>query len=318
LFLACYAWVLGGALTAAEPPLPGGLQAESLRVGFTRSAFLSVNRNDAEAAFRVFTRTVGQNRGYSIEATVQVFENSTDLAPVLRDEGVNLLILDTWTYLDLDARDRLEPRFVSSDQGRVARRFLVLTRRNSGLGTLAELEGKSLNLLATANAELGQRWLASVLQGQGLGDPADFFGTIEPSPKPTTVVLPVFFGKKHACLIDSTGFELMTEMNPQVGKDLQTVVTSEPLVTAVICLSAAGWSSDRFRRDLIEALAELHLEPAGQQILTLFKTGQLMPFDESQLDTVRQLRAQATAERLATRPGPDLTSARAAHASVQP
>jgi hypothetical protein len=34
----------------------------------------------------------------------------------------------------------------------------------------------------------------------------------------------------------------------------------------------------------------LHQEPAGQQILTLFKVDRLAPFQENQLDTVRKLR----------------------------
>ena len=40
------------------------------------------------------------------------------------------------------------------------------------------------------------------------------------------------------------------------------------------------------------SLAELHLEPAGQQILTLFKISKLVSFEEWHFETVKKLRAQ--------------------------
>jgi hypothetical protein len=110
--------------------------------------------------------------------------------------------------------------------------------------------------------------------------------------KPSAAVLPVFFGKKQACVVDESGFDVMTELNPQVGKGLQTVAVSEPLVDGVLCLNSSGWSSETYKQDVIKALGELHLEPAGQQILTLFKTDQLIPFQEKYLETARNLWAR--------------------------
>ena len=60
----------------------------------------------------------------------------------------------------------------------------------------------------------------------------------------------------------------------------------------VLCLSTTGWVSEKARQDVIDILADLHKEPSGQQILTLFKVGPLVPFHTDQLETVRQLRMQ--------------------------
>jgi hypothetical protein len=92
--------------------------------------------------------------------------------------------------------------------------------------------------------------------------------------------------------VDHFAFDLMRELNPQVGHELQVVASSEPYVENVLCLSDTGWPSDKAKADIAGVLADLHLEPAGQQILTLFKVGQLIPFQEAQLETVRQLRAR--------------------------
>jgi hypothetical protein len=63
-------------------------------------------------------------------------------------------------------------------------------------------------------------------------------------------------------------------------------------VDNVICLRTNSWDSEKIQRDLTEALGDLHKEPAGQQMLTLFKVSQLVPYKTEQLATVRQLRAQ--------------------------
>ena len=108
--------------------------------------------------------------------------------------------------------------------------------------------------------------------------------------KPTAAVLPVFFGKKPACVVDDGSFDLMKELNPQVGQILQVVAISDTLADVVVCLREEHWSSDKLKADTITALNELHMDPAGKQICTLFKIDRMVPFQDSQLDTIRKLR----------------------------
>lgn len=287
---------LPGLLMAIRSPLraddsSAGLNPETLNVGFTRRAFLGVNPMDAEAAFKTLARTLGAAKGYDIDITVRTFESARHLSRALTAETVNLIILDSWSYLEMTG-DGLEPVFVPSDQGRVTRRYLLLARSGGNLKTLLDLRGRSLNLLAAPNANLGVHWLRVLLSDRKLGMAEAFFGVLEDHTDPMAAVLPVFFGKRDAVLVDATKFELMTELNPQLNS-LEAIDASEPLVNAVICLGRSGWSSERFRQDLVQAMAELHLKPAGQQILTLFKAGRMVPFVNSHLDTVRRLRARS-------------------------
>jgi phosphonate transport system substrate-binding protein len=97
-------------------------------------------------------------------------------------------------------------------------------------------------------------------------------------------------------MVTQSSFDVMRELNPQIGKDLQELASSELFTDIVICLSHDDWTSDQGKADLTKALGELHLEPAGQQILSLFKINQLIPFEEPYLDSVRKL--QALSEKL--------------------
>jgi phosphonate transport system substrate-binding protein len=130
-----------------------------------------------------------------------------------------------------------------------------------------------------------------VLLSEGnLGTQKSFFRKVEVVRKPTAAVLPVFFGSRQACVVDRIAFQVMTEMNPQVGATLQIVASSPPYVSSILCLSRKGWPSEHYRDDFQSALRDLHLEPEGRQILMLFKVDRLAPFKESSLDSLKELR----------------------------
>ena len=286
---------LGCVLLNVIPPWPRLAGADlihtTLNVAFTRSNFLNVNRGDAEAAFKVFTATVGQRRGYLIESHTQIFETGSDFEAAIQAGAVDLAIIDTWDFVPMDIQGIVDPKFVSVEQRIVLEDYVLLTRRGSGLKTLADLRAKDVALLETTNTNLSGPWIRTLLAEHRFGDAEVFFHKIEIVNKPSAAVLPVFFGQKHACVVDRSGFDIMNELNPQVGKRLQIIAVSVPYLDTVICIKRTGWISDQYRDDLIEALGELHSEPSGQQILTLFKTNYLIPFKDEYVDSVRELKA---------------------------
>ncbi|MBI5382925.1 MAG: PhnD/SsuA/transferrin family substrate-binding protein [Opitutae bacterium] len=264
----------------------------TLNVGFIRSCFLNVNRADAESAFKVLTESIGRKHGYRVNSRTQIFDTTAEIESAVKAGAVNLIIIDSWKYLACDLGADMPPRFVTAEQGEIGKPYLILTHRKSGFATLNDLRGKGLTLLEVANTNAGKAWLDTLVRKQGDGTtPADFFGALDFADKPSAAILPVFFGKKAACLVDRFSFDLMKELNPQVGQTLRAIAISEPFVDNVVCLSDTGWETPAAKATVLNALAELHLDPAGQQILLLFKIGRLLPFAEAQLDTVKQLRA---------------------------
>jgi ABC-type phosphate/phosphonate transport system substrate-binding protein len=283
----CLLFALLWPARAAE--LNRNLKPSTLNVGFTSSSFVNVNRNDAQAAFKVFLQKVGNKRGYLVNSQTRVFDADSEVEAAIKEGTIQLVIVDSWQYLSLDIHQQVTPFFVPVTQGKVGRKYLVLTRRDSGLKTLGDLRGKDLTQYEVATANVGRHWLDSLLLADHLGSQPAFFGARETVAKPTAAVLPVFFGKKPACFVDQPALDMITELNPQVGKELNPVVVSEPYVDFLVCLSNAGWDSEQHKADTIQGLSELHREPEGRQILTLFKIDQLVPFQDAQLDTVKRL-----------------------------
>ena len=262
-----------------------------LKVAFNQSNFVSVNRNDAEAAFKVFVETAGKKRGYAVQSEMEVFNTAAEFAKGIVEKRVQLAIIDCWDYLSFDLRGVMEPAFVFVEPGGALESYVLVTGREKGAQSLQELRGQDIVLLENANANLSRLWLETMLLERNLGGAADFFKKTETVAKASAAVLPVFFGQRAACIVDQSAFDLMNELNPQVGKRLQAIQTSAPFLDTILCLSIDGWPTELERKDLIDILAELHQGPEGLQLLTVFKVSKLEPFKAEHLTTVRELKA---------------------------
>jgi phosphonate transport system substrate-binding protein len=210
----------------------------------------------------------------------------------VRTNGLNLVIMDAWESLDLDIETEMEPAFVHENQGAVYREYLLFVRQGSGIQALADLRGQEIAVLNGTSNSVARAWLESLLLEKNLGSASAFFRRVETPAKPSAALLPVFFGNKPACIVDRLSYATMVEMNPQVERQLVPLAVSEPLLESITYLTRHGYASDRARRDMFLALQELHMEPDGRQILTLFKVDKLVPYKEEYRDSLRRLRAR--------------------------
>lgn len=271
---------------------PAELKRDTLRIGLTQSRFAGMNRNDMEASFKAFMATVGRKRGYELQPIVTVFEDNASFDAAIKNKTLNLAIIDAWHFVSSGVEEWMEPVCVPVPKDKVGRGYLILTRRGNDLGSLADLRGREIISLELGSSTMGRAWLDTLLLTNGLGHCAEFFSRVDTTSKPSAAVLPVFFGKKHACLVDTLGFEVMKELNPQMGVTLRAVASSDVFVDTVTCLAREGWTSGQFRRDVAETLCELHLDAPGRQIMTLFKITKLVPYERSHVESVRRLKAQ--------------------------
>ena len=285
---------------------PAALERAPLRAGFTSAAFNNVNVADAQAAFLVFAQTVGQRYGYDLDTETRVYPDAVAMQADIRSGWLMLAVVEGWQSLDLDIETEMEPAFIHDNGGEVLQEFVLYVRRGSGLNALADLRGRKILVHNGASNSLSGRWLEALLREHQLGPAEAFFTRVEPVAKPSAAVLPVFFGNEPACVVNRRSFAAITEMNPQVAQHLVPLAVSESLPVSITYLARQGYTSDHARRDMLQALAELHLEPDGRQILTLFKVDRLVPFQEEYRDSLRRLQARLAE----SRPGPAAVSAR--------
>jgi hypothetical protein len=281
----------------SEGVLPGQTSSQELEniqldVAFTQSSFANVNQTDAMAAFKAFTMRMGRLRGYNIKLNVYILDKASDLSAVSKRGNMDLLIVDAWDYLSHAPFKNTSLEFATIEQGQVLEPYLVLAKAESSINSIKDLKGKHVLVLKSSNASNGHHWFRTELLKMGFADPNRFVKRLEIKSKLSRAVLPVFFSQADACIVDQAGFKIMVEMNPQIGKELQIIAQSPHFVDTLCCLRSQGWLKPYHRGDMSDALAKIADDPAGQQILNLFKFNGLTPFKEKYLDTIRILRQQ--------------------------
>jgi hypothetical protein len=243
------------------------------------SMFRSLNRNDVVAALQVWIGTIGLNRGFDAQCTVNIVEDTPELKKRILTGPPGLVMLDAREFLELSSIGELEPVFVGSVDSMV----LVAGAAVAGL---PDLRDRTAAVLSTSRADLGRKWFESLLQERGLGPPETLLRLLVPVFTPSTAVLPVFFGKHAAAVVTRSGLDVMKELNPQIGARVRVLASSEAVPEMVLCLHR-GFTEHR--PVVIEAMRDLHLDPSGKQIMLVFRTARLIPFEPKVLATLRSL-----------------------------
>lgn len=274
-----------------------GQSAENLRSGgrldlvVSTSLFRAVNRNDAIPALRTWVNLVAQKRGIQFEPAIQIFNNATGIRKHVLTGASGVLVLDAQEYLQLSDLKTVEPKF-SADRGsgNVSSRYLLIARDEPGGGSLQSLRNRRLCVHASTAANLGMVWLQSLLSGSRLEAAEAYFGSVEVTEKPSAALLPVFFGRADAAVIDEASFEVIKEMNPQLGKKLRVLSTSPELAEAVVCFFG---NRIVLRDELITSVRDLHLDVQGKQILTTLRFSRMAPLNSTALErSIELLRKQ--------------------------
>lgn len=260
---------------------------DRLDVIFSRSLLPTSNRNDALALIRVWTETLGRQPGVVVDLNASVADDVAEIEKRARQGPIGWVLLDPVEYFQLERLGLLEPAFMGSfGKNDEPEQFLLVTNQGSGVVGVDGLRGKSLAIQSEYRANLGRIWVEVLLQERGLGPLDRFFDSVNAVPTPSAATLPVFFGKVGAGVVERNCFEVMKEMNPQIGVKLRVLAESPPLIRGFLCLDRRPAV---YHANLVRELRDLDQNPAGKQILTLFRVNRLKPMSRDDLEPTREL-----------------------------
>jgi phosphonate transport system substrate-binding protein len=258
-----------------------------MEVIYSSSLFRTVSKNDAIASIRVWTETVSRQNGFVVDCHVSVAEDVAEIKRRLQEGPIGLVLLDPVEFFELAGLGLLEPAFTGTrGKDDESLEFLLVANQESGATTISDLRGKTLAIQSEYRADLGRMWIEVLFQDGGLGPADRFFSSVSSVTTPSAAVLPVFFGKAGAAVVDRASFEVMEEMNPQLGSKLRILAMSPPLIRWILCVDKRPAT---YREDLLQGLRNLHETPAGREILMVFKSNRLKPVDPKDLERVRTL-----------------------------
>ncbi|MGA2138862.1 MAG: PhnD/SsuA/transferrin family substrate-binding protein [Verrucomicrobiia bacterium] len=260
-----------------------------LRLGFSSSVFVGVNENDAKAATKVWAQTILLEHGATVVAEPTVLNGREAIASAVRNKLVDAVTMTAEEYWVLGGEFMSTNAVLGANGGLATEEYLLLVHRDSNIGRIDDLRGRSLIFFENGRASLAPVWFETLLLKSGLGQTSQFCGRVIQGTKLSQVVLPVFFRQADACVVTRRGFQTMVELNPQVGQQLKTLVSS-PAMVPVAFLFRADYS-DPVRDRIVAEIEKVHSSVAAQQVLTLFQCENLQVRPVSALDTALELLA---------------------------
>ncbi|NTW36129.1 MAG: phosphate/phosphite/phosphonate ABC transporter substrate-binding protein, partial [Syntrophobacteraceae bacterium] len=214
---------IAASLSAAGNPDELTTVRRLFRLAFSPGMFTEVKIDDARAAMKVWFLTIARERGVAIDPEPVIYGSLEEVLRGLQSafvEGFGGTAEECWR---LSKEVKLDRMVVSINGGRMTEEYLILVHRDSGMEGVADLRGRSLLVLQNPRMSLATVWLDTLLAQNGLETTPEFCSRVTIVNKLSQVVLPVFFRKSDACVVTRRGFQTMSELNPQVGKQLRVL-----------------------------------------------------------------------------------------------
>lgn len=264
----------------------GKLRSTRLNMVISDSMLGTLSRNDAIAAVSTWAEFVGRQHGFAIQSSVRAVSNAQEARQFLERNEVDLLLLDVADYFQLEEQRLVLPFVLDLLSGASDPRsaYVILVHPDASVDNLGQMRQSRLLLYPKLHSATASAWLASELAAQSLGTTHQYFAAVQQVNRPQDCVLPVYFKRGDACLVDEHSFQLLGEMNAQL-RQLRVVARSAPLLDRV---TAIPTKPHPYHEDLVKAILELDRSTRGKQILTVFKSSGHVEADEKYLQTSRE------------------------------
>jgi len=265
---------------AAAGSSSAGAAEDILRLGISESLVRDVSVADARAAMVIWMKRIAEDLRVDLRYIPEVFESRESLSSKLKQGLVDTVAVNLLEYSRLREWLDLEEVTVPSQKTKLS--YVLLVRTESGIAKFADLRGRSLLLLDSLHACVAPAWLHSIVSSEGRQSTGSFFSSAVRKPKPSQVILPAFFGQKHACLTTNPGFQTAGEPTPRILRKLRPLMVSPEIVASLDAYRKGCPSS--IRAKVGRAMTGLASSPAGRQVLTLFQCESLLVRDASCLN----------------------------------
>ncbi len=254
-----------------------------VRFGFEMKALTDVDIRDAKTAVEFWVREVAEDSG--LRAETYIYEDLNSLVKELQRGKIDVANTTPLDYLRITQMLELEISFGILKRGKKTRKFILLVRSDSSFNRVEDLRGRRLVL--KKGDDIGHLYLNTLLLRNKQEEANKFFWSIHKKKKFSQTILNVFFGQADACITTDVVFKTMVDLNPQIGKRLKVISSSQEII----------YGLNFFRKDFDDKIKEkikrksLGLKETvhGKQVLLLFKADAVIILKESDLETLKAL-----------------------------
>jgi ABC-type phosphate/phosphonate transport system substrate-binding protein len=194
-------------------------------------------------------------------------------------------------YLEAEKRMACRPSLAYEITGEVTQEFVLVARR--GRPPVVPASSSIAVYVQNPRSALAQMWGDTYFHDTGVVRGLNAFASVRPLDRRGRPTMTVFFGQADYAIDSRSAFASTVELNPQVGRDLEVLAHSEPLLPGLVCISDR--MSPDLRRRYIEAAARMHDQVRYRQSMIVMRVSRIVPWEPRFLDTTRALLARHAA-----------------------
>jgi ABC-type phosphate/phosphonate transport system substrate-binding protein len=262
-------------------------QPSIIKAGFSTRIFPDVDQRDMKIALDIWTREIARNITGDYELKSEFYSNLGYLQAAVRRGELTLIVLPVLDYLKIRDTLPMTPVVTASIDAAGKRKYVLITRKDSGLKSVSDLRNRSIMLPASARNESSLLWLDVQLQRTGNRNRKVFFRQIKDYATASQGIMAVFFKQSDAALVRLSALETAISLNPQIGRQVNVISESKSLHGDVTCI--ADQVDDKLRSSIVDAALKLHESATGKQLMTMFQVEKAVPFNPKYLDGVLEL-----------------------------
>ncbi len=262
-----------------------------LNMAYSARLFGGAHQADIKATSMALVAHIrGDNPAFS-EGDVLFYDSFEEWKTAAEQQAFEFCVLSSLEYLQLEPHGLLEPLFLPEDRSGIGEELLVLTHQQSGLESIEQLTGRNLLLPQSSYSPIALRWLDSL----GIRPK-----TLVKSEKSGKVILSTFFSRNSACLVTRGAFDAMTELNPQIGRQMKVLAVSPKYIAALVCVRRH--CAPQNRALVLETLPGLGRTHASGQLMVAYGIERFAPFSPAYLKPLRRLLTTPPLRPAATQP----------------
>ena len=259
------------------------------RFGIMKSTFIGKNILDAKAAFEIWTQNyIKENKNLNVKVETAIFEDIESVKNAIRKNEIEFLNINSLEYLKMSLENILQGFLVNTIKNFPEKspqdELLILTLKKSGIKNIIDLKGKKILVQTGKWGEIPAVWLKTLLTENNIFFSEEKILAFE---KVSQAVYQVYFNQADACVVSSASFKLIRELNPNIGASLNIISQSDEFLPFIFCYTK---NADTELTDIVrKSVLTFDKSSYGKQILTLFQTDKIIPFENLYLNNIRRL-----------------------------
>ena len=243
---------------------------------YSLSAMNANSINEAYAVTKILAEHIKKKNKRIEKIEIIICQNETRLLDQI-NKGFELVIISTPEFMKYQKRFNFLPAFTNQTGGSVGFNYLLVVNRDDDISGISQLKGSELNIQAQSTLEIPEMLLDKLLKEEKLSKANIFFSKITKFPSTNNAVLPVFFKKAKAAMVTEQALNIMSEINPQIEKQLKIIYRSPSFIHGVSCFNGNTITPEN-KEIMTDLLLNLHNDAYGRQLLNLFTTDKVVPY----------------------------------------